>query len=157
MLTLQIVKEEGNMLDIIRQLFSEYESELKEDLCFQSFTEELNNPLKKYAEPGLIILAYWNNEPAACIALLNLGDKVCEMKRLYVRPQYRHFGIGRQLVERVLSEGLEKGFSSMKLDTLQRLQPAIQLYRQYGFLETKPYYQNPLPGAVYMKRMLGEL
>jgi putative acetyltransferase len=155
MLTLKIIKEEGMELDRIRELFSAYEAELNEDLCFQSFNEELKNPLNKYARPGLIILALWNNEPAGCVALQSLKEnEVCEMKRLYVRPQYRQYGIGRQLVEQLLLMAKENGFSSMKLDTLQKLQAAIQLYIKYGFIETKPYYHNPLPGVVYMEKLL---
>ncbi len=158
MLTLHQVTEEGKELDTIRQLFTEYEAELKEDICFQSFSEELTNPLKKYAAPGAVFIAYWNGEPAGCIALLAPGDNTsCEMKRLYVRPAYRQHGIGRQLVERVLLEGKERNFASMKLDTLQRLQPAIHLYRQYGFNDITAQYQDPARDVVYMEKTFNTL
>ncbi len=160
MLTLHEVKEEGKELDIIRELFTEYEAELKENICFQSFSEELTNPLKKYAAPGAVFIAYWKEEPAGCIALLALADKTsCEMKRLYVRPGYRQHGIGRRLVERVLWEGKERNFASMKLDTLQRLQPAIHLYRQYGFNDITTVHQNPSSNldVVYMEKTFNTL
>lgn len=140
-------------LETVRQLFLEYAAELKEDLCFQSFEAEVKDPLKKYGPPlGALFLAYWNDEPAGCIALQPLSAKgVCEMKRLYVKPGFRKFGIGRSLVEALLKAAKEIGYTNMRLDTLDRLQPAIKLYEQYGFKVINAYYQNPLPGVVYME------
>lgn len=147
----------GNQeLNIIKDLFREYSNELNENLCFQRFDEELENPLKKYGGPhGSLLLAFWNNEPAGCIALQPLSeDSVCEMKRLYVRPEYRKFGIGEELVKKLLEEAKEKGCRKMVLDTLERLQAAIRLYKKYGFENTSAYYINPLPNAVYMDKWL---
>jgi putative acetyltransferase len=155
MLQLQRIKEEGEFMDKIRTLFREYETELNEDLCFQSFETELKDPLKKYSPPnGVLYLAFWNNEVAGCIALMPLEESVCEMKRLYVRPAFRMHKIGKALVEQLLDDAKQLGYSKMKLDTLQKLQPAIQLYKQYGFEETTAYYQNPLAGVVYMEKVI---
>lgn len=171
MLQLQLINEEGALMDEIRTLFKEYEAELKEDLCFQSFETELMDPLKKYGPPhGALYLALRNEKVAGCIALMPLYEHIsttlnaantstslsitCEMKRLYVRPAYRKHKIGKALVERLLADAVELGYTKMKLDTLQKLQPAITLYQQYGFTETTAYYHNPLPGVVYMEKEL---
>jgi putative acetyltransferase len=153
------IENEGPELDIIRKLFKEYADELQENLCFQSFEAEVRDPLKKYVHPGgCILLAYINEEPAGCIALMPLpatdGIKTCEMKRLYVRAAHRKSGLGRELVERLLALAKEKGFQKMKLDTLQRLQPAIKLYERYGFTHTTPYNFNPISDVVYMEKEL---
>ncbi len=142
--------------NIVRSLFSAYANELQEDLCFQGFSHELAEPFKKYAEPaGCILLAMNDQEAIGCIALQKLSQpKVCEMKRLYVKPEYRSTGAGHQLVNQLLLSAVAKGYTRMVLDTLSRLQPAIKLYEQYGFANTNAYYSNPLPGVVYMSKEL---
>lgn len=170
MLQIQLITTEGYNMDAIRTLFREYETELNEDLCFQSFEAELKNPLQKYGPPqGVLYIAKWNNEVAGCIALMPLGERIsttlnagahastslsiaCEMKRLYVRPAYRKHKIGKALVEQLIAAAKRLGYTKMKLDTLQKLQPAIQLYQQFGFIETTAYYHNPLPAVVYMEK-----
>jgi GNAT superfamily N-acetyltransferase len=156
MLQIQLINDESVWMDEIRILFREYETELNEDLCFQSFEEELKDPLKKYGPPlGVLYIAIWNNEVAGCIALMPLKeDGVCEMKRLYVRSSFRKHKIGKALVEQLLNDAVQLGYKTMKLDTLEKLQPAIQLYKQYGFVETTAYYENPLKGVVYMEKEL---
>ena len=150
------IQQEGWLLDEVRKLFREYEMELDENLCFQSFEDELKNPLKKYGPPrGLIYLAKWNNEVAGCVALHPLKERgACEMKRLYVKPFYRKHKIGKVLVEQLIKDAQMLGYSKMKLDTLEKLEPAIGLYKQYGFVETTSYYDNPLDGVVYMEKEL---
>lgn len=159
MLAIQPVTTEGKELDIVRELFAGYQKELDEDLCFQSFETELREPLKKYGSPlGIIYLAYYNDQVAGCIALMPLpdenGKRICEMKRLYVKPGFREHKIGRSLIEKLVNKAKELGYDIMKLDTLQKLQAAIHLYKQYGFIETTSYYENPLPGVVYMQKDL---
>jgi ribosomal protein S18 acetylase RimI-like enzyme len=156
MLRIKHITEEGKELGFIRQLFRDYEKELDENICFQSFEEELNDPLKKYGPlSGDLLLAYWNDEPAGCIALKALRENgVCEMKRLYIKPEFRKNKIGKQLVEELLSAAKEKGYTAMRLDTLSKLRPAIRLYEDYGFMKISAYCQNPLPGVVYMKKSL---
>ncbi|TWI83089.1 acetyltransferase (GNAT) family protein [Lacibacter cauensis] len=156
MIELIDIQQEGWLMDEARKLFEEYERELDEDLCFQSFQEEIKNPLKKYGPPlGVLYVAKWNSEIAGCVALTPLKEKgVCEMKRLYVRPHYRKHKIGKVLVEQVMKDAAMMGYTKMKLDTLEKLQPAIGLYKQYGFVETTSYYENPLDGVVYMEKEL---
>lgn len=158
-------------LEIIKNLFNEYAHELNENLCFQSFTDELNNPLTKYGLPtGDLILAYYNNEAVGCVALTDISNnlifnqtknktqrtnnKVCEMKRLYVKPQFRKYKIGETLVAEIISSAKKLNYNLMKLDTLERLVPAIQLYKKFGFTITNAYYKNPLPHVVYMQLSL---
>jgi len=154
MLQIIPITEEGLLMNEIRTLFRAYEQELDENLCFQSFEEELKDPLKKYGPPrGVLYIAAWNNEVAGCIALLPLQERAtCEMKRLYVRPEFRKHQIGKALVDQLLKDAERLGYEKMKLDTLQKLQPAIALYKKYGFVETTAYYENPLEGVVYMEK-----
>jgi putative acetyltransferase len=156
MLQIVSIAEESPALDIIRTLFRAYEQELDENLCFQSFEAELKDPLKKYGPPaGVLLLAYWEQEVAGCIALTPMPQPAtCEMKRLYVKPAFRKYGIGKQLVLELLKIAGEKDYTIMRLDTLEKLQPAIRLYEQFGFERINAYYHNPLPGVVYMEKKL---
>ena len=156
MLRIKHIIEEGKELDVVRDLFREYEKELDEDICFQSFDEELKDPLKKYGPPGGdLVLAYWEEAVAGCIALTKMKDGMaCEMKRLYVRPEFRKNKIGRILIEELLMSAKERNYETMRLDTFEKLQPAVHLYKQFGFKNISPYYNNPLPGVVYMEKIL---
>ena len=156
MLDIQKVTTEGPALESIKSLFKAYLLELNEDLCFQSFDSEIDNPLYKYSAPtGALFIAYHNATPIGCIALQPLQDpQTCEMKRLYVAPQYRKMGAGDSLIKALLFEAQTLGYTTMKLDTLERLQPAIKLYIKYGFETVNAYYKNPLPGVVYMQKEL---
>ena len=153
------VKEKGEDVDIIRQLFREYERELDADLRFQNFEQEVADPLKKYGNPsGTLLLAYWNDEVAGCIAVTAMKENgFCEMKRLYVRPAFRKYGIGRTLVTELMNVATKLGYQFMRLDTMKKLKPAILLYESFGFYSIGPYYHNPLPEAVFMEKRLSEL
>lgn len=156
MLTIQHITTESAGLEIARHLFKEYSDELAVDLCFQSFDAELQDPLKKYGPPaGSLLIAFFHDEPVGCVALQPLLEAgACEMKRLYVKPAYRKFKIGDALVGAIIKEAARLGYAKMKLDTLERLQPAIQLYVKHGFEITTAYYHNPLPEVVYMEKQL---
>lgn len=156
MINIENITIEAAPLETIRQLFLSYQQELGADLCFQSFEKELANPLLKYGAPkGALLLASYNGVVAGCVALQPLEeDGTCEMKRLYVQPDFRKHKIGKKLVEAILAIAIEKQYSVMKLDTLARLVPAINLYKQKGFEEIKAYYANPLKEVVYMQKNL---
>jgi ribosomal protein S18 acetylase RimI-like enzyme len=156
MLDIQKVTTEGAALESVKDLFKAYLGELNEDLCFQSFDSEIGNPLYKYSAPtGALFIAYYNAIPVGCIALQPLQEVgTCEMKRLYVDPEYRKFGIGDALVKALLQEAKTMDYTLMKLDTLERLQAAIKLYQKFGFETVNAYYDNPLPGVVYMQKEL---
>ena len=142
-------------IEEVRRLFKEYEAYLNVDLCFQQFESELATLPGKYAHPsGTLLLARDGQKAIGCGALRRLGaiqDRTCEMKRLYVCPESRGLGIGKQIAKRLIQEGARLGYSTMVLDTLNRLDTAIHLYESLGFVRTGPYYDNPLPDVVYWK------
>ncbi|HWQ79500.1 MAG TPA: GNAT family N-acetyltransferase [Anaerovoracaceae bacterium] len=140
-----------NELDNVRALFTEYAKWLEVDLCFQSFEEELKTLPGLYALPkGRLYLARYMGELAGCAALKPAEDNNCEMKRLYVRREYRGHKIGKILIEKIIDDAKDMKYNTMKLDTLASLKEAISLYRYKGFYETEPYYENPLENAIFM-------
>lgn len=139
-------------IEAVRRLFREYEAYLDVDLCFQSFSAELTGLPGRYAPPdGLLLLAQEGTEPAGCGALRKMGEDTCEMKRLYVKPQFRGRGLGIALAKRLIGEAAALGYATMLLDTLDKLTEAMKIYESLGFVRTGPYYQNPLAGVVYWK------
>jgi putative acetyltransferase len=145
----------GEPLVQARMLFQEYAASLGIDLCFQGFAEELATLPGSYAPPrGRVLLGRWRGETAGCVALRPLQNGICEMKRLYVRPDYRGFGVGRSLAERIIAEAKDTGYSCMRLDSLPSMESAIELYRRLGFREVAPYRENPVPGAVFLELAL---
>ncbi|HEY3781850.1 MAG TPA: GNAT family N-acetyltransferase [Fimbriimonadaceae bacterium] len=153
MITLR--EADGDELGVVRELFQEYADELGVDLCFQGFHEEMENLPWLYARPkGFIYLARQETGLAGCIALKPLSEDTCEMKRLYVRPKHRGHGIAQELALACLQEAIKIGYSTMKLDTLERMVPAISLYTKLGFEKCDPYYANPLAEVVYMQKRL---
>lgn len=139
-----------------RDLFEEYARELKIDLCFQNFAEELAGLPGKYAAPnGRLLLAYTGEGAVAgCVAMRPLGARVCEMKRLFVRPQFRREGVARALVAQIMNEAHAAGYRTMRLDTLPEMTAAIALYEQFGFYRCNPYYQTPLASTVFFEVQL---
>lgn len=138
-----------------KDLFIAYQQYLNVDLCFQSFEAELNDLPAMYGPPsGALLLAFYKQDIAGCVALRTKADGICEMKRLYVLPAFQGKGIGKQLATAIVAAGRQLGYTKMVLDTLDRLQPAIQLYEQLGFSRCSPYYHNPLEGVVFMEKAL---
>jgi GNAT superfamily N-acetyltransferase len=136
----------------IKKLFREYADFLSEDLSFQNFEQELNELPGHYALPsGILLLALQDTHPAGCVALRKITPEICEMKRLFVRSEYRNFGVGKALAMAIIKEAVQLGYHKMRLDTLISLQEAIGLYRRLGFYPIEPYCFNPLPGAVFME------
>ena len=142
-------------IDEVRRLFREYERFLGVDLCFQSFEEELAQLPGKYAPPsGGLLIGVMDGVLQGCVAVRGLDEEVCEMKRLFVRPQARGTGMGRRLAEEIIALARGLGYRWMRLDTLERLVEAMQLYQSLGFQRRAPYYANPLPGVVYLELAL---
>lgn len=139
----------------VRRLFREYEAFLDVDLCFQGFEEELAGLPGKYAAPsGGLLIALDGENAVGCVAVRRLEGGVCEMKRLFVRPEVRGKGLGRQLAQDIIAVAHDLGYTRMRLDTLDRLTEAMHLYESLGFRRTAPYYENPLPGVAYWELAL---
>jgi putative acetyltransferase len=136
-----------------RELFLEYAQSLGFSLCFQNFDKELASLPGDYAPPdGRLLLAEYEVQVAGCVALHKLQPGICEMKRLYLRPQFRGKGLGRILAQRIMTEGRQIGYSRMRLDTVEPvMKDAVAMYRKLGFKEIAPYRANPIEGAMYME------
>ena len=144
-----------------RELFREYAAQLGVNLCFQNFEDELARLPGDYAAPGgVLLLAFADGELAGCGACRPLPEadypNACEMKRLYVRERFRHYGLGRQLAQALMDRAAQAGYSTMLLDTLDDMEAARGLYATLGFVEIPPYYYNPIPGAHYLKADLAD-
>lgn len=148
--------ETPEQIELARKLFEEYAAWVEISLCFQSFDQELAGLPGDYTPPsGRLLLAYIDDHPAGCVALREIGDGTCEMKRLFLRPDFRGQGLGRQLAERIIDEARRIGYKRMCLDTLPgRMDHALSLYRSLGFKEIPPYYVNPVEGATFMELLL---
>jgi ribosomal protein S18 acetylase RimI-like enzyme len=156
---IQAAAAPGQLSDA-RLLFREYAQRLGVDLCFQDFEAELDGLPGAYAPPqGVLLLATVGGALAGCGALRALPEvdhpDACEMKRLYVRPAFRRFGLGRRLAQELIDHALRTGYSTLLLDTLDDMEAARGLYASLGFEEVAPYYYNPLPGAHYLRLDLG--
>jgi putative acetyltransferase len=136
-----------------RELFLEYAESLGFSLCFQNFDEELSGLPGDYAPPeGRLLLAECEGQLAGCVALHKLEDGICEMKRLYLRPQFRGKRRGRALAERIIFEARQIGYRRMRLDTVEPvMKDAVAMYRRLGFEEVTAYCANPIAGALYME------
>ncbi len=137
-------------------MFLEYAKSLQIDLCFQDFDQELRHLPGEYSAPrGTLLVACLNGNWAGCCAMRPLDSSdysnACEMKRLYVRPQFRGLGLGRRLAEMIMEAGRLAAYNCILLDTLNDMESARALYQELGFENIPPYYFNPIAGAHYLK------
>lgn len=152
---LEVTSQED--IEQVRTLFTEYRAELVVEPCFQSFDEEIAALPGSYAPPGgKLLLAKVVGQPVGCIGLRPFpADGACEMKRLYVRPPFRGDKIGMQLAERIVQEGRDLGYRSMRLDSHpDSMAAAIRMYRKLGFREVTPDPLPPIDGLIYMELTL---
>ncbi len=150
-----LTADTDDLIQTVGELFVEYARSLSFKLDFQDFEAELVDIGRHYAPPrGRLYLARADNRPAGCAALRDLGKGVCEMKRLYVRPEFRKRRIGRQLAETVIEAAREIGYHHMRLDTVSEMKAANRLYATLGFKPIDAYRFNPVEGAIYLELQL---
>jgi carbonic anhydrase len=142
----------------VRGLFIEYAEWLGFSLAYQNFDDELASLPGKYGgATGRLLLARVDDAPAACEAIRQLEALVCEMKRLFVRPEFRGFGLGRTLAGRLIRDARDLGYSIMRLDTVaEKMGEAVRLYKALGFYEIPAYYANAPVGTIYLELRLRE-
>jgi GNAT superfamily N-acetyltransferase len=128
----------------VQVIFREYAEWVGDHICFQTFAREVADLPGRYEPPeGRLLIALVDDRLAGCAALRKLGPGICEMKRLYVRPAFRGAGLGRLLVEQIIAEARGAGFQFLRLDSLPRMERAMNLYRAFGFREIPRYGDNP--------------
>ena len=141
-----------NDLGEIKRLFLAYSESLGISLCFQNFDQELAGLPGAYAPPaGCLLLAEFDGTAGGCVAIRPLEGQTCEMKRLFVAPEFRGTGAGRDLALAAMDTARSLGYTAIRLDTLPSMSKAIELYRSFGFQPIEPYYKNPVPGALFLE------
>jgi putative acetyltransferase len=155
---IQIVKANTETLvENAKELIREYAQSLEFDLGFQDFDKEMENFPGQYAPPrGCLYVALDANQPIGCVALRNLGQGVCEMKRLYVKPSLRGQKVGKLLAEIVIKAARDMGYDHLRLDTIPSMKQANMLYNALGFKQIAPYRFNPIEGATFFELNLNE-
>ena len=140
----------------VRELFREYGTIPDFCACFTGFEEEVQSLPGMYAPPeGRLLLDYVDGDAAGCVGLRKMAPGVCEIRRLYVRPQFRGKRLGRELAEAIIAQAREAGYRTARLGTLPVMKEAIALYQSLGFAQVAPYKANALDGALYMELSLG--
>lgn len=143
----------------VRQLFLEYTDTIisgdpmyKKFLQLQDYEKELADLSEKYGLPdGRLYIAYYDDKLAGCVALRKLDEDRCELKRVFVRPEYRGNNIGRKMIDQVIDDAKEIGYSKMVLDTLPFLKAALHIYKTYGFYEIDSYLYSPMSNSIYLQ------
>ena len=156
MTDINIIKAESP--DLIRQaklLFREYAESLSFDLCFQDFDREMDLFPGQYTAPdGALFVAVTGDTAVGCIGVRHLENRICEMKRLYVRKKFRGLNAGQRLVEVAVKAGKQMNYRYMRLDTLPAMESANRLYERMGFQRIPPYRHNPIKGALFLELTL---
>lgn len=145
--------------ELLGELFSEYTAMLVEGapdfagyLRQQRYDEELKELKERYGTPrGRLFIAMHEGRAAGCIAMKPFSEDACELKRLYVRPEYRRSGLARRLCGLVIAAAREEGYSRILLDTMPWLREAITLYRSLGFYDIEKYNDCPMEEFIYLR------
>jgi len=138
-----------------KHLFEAYQNFLGIDLCFQGFSAELNSLPIMYGPPrGALLLAKVGIDSVGCVGLRDLGNNIAEMKRMYVLPAFQGNGIGKALITHFIAMAEHYGYGAIRLDTIPKLERAVDLYRKVGFREIEAYRHNPDPTALFLEMKL---
>jgi ribosomal protein S18 acetylase RimI-like enzyme len=152
---IEIEKLSNTTIEGAKGLIREYLDWINVDLYFQHVDEELEHFPDKYKEPeGTFLVALDGALVIGCVGIKKISDGICEMKRLFVKDQYKGRGIGKRLADEIILEAKRKGYSHMRLDSLKRMDKALALYRKLGFKEIGQYVENPIEDAVFMEKEL---
>ncbi len=154
--TIAAVASAADLADVIG-LFRAYAGSLPVDLAYQGFEAEMAAMPGKYAPPkgALLIARDGAGRAVGCVALRPIEPAgTCEMKRLYVTAQGRGQKLGKRLVERLIADARAIGYREMRLDTLPSMTDALALYRRFGFTSMDAYYDTPVEGTVFMRKVL---
>jgi ribosomal protein S18 acetylase RimI-like enzyme len=139
----------------IRAMMREYIEWIALDLAFQEIDAELDRLPGDYAPPrGVLLVAVDGKRYAGMIALRPFDDRICEMKRLFVRREARGLGLARRLIDALLDEARRLGYEEIRLDTLPMMSAAQALYEAMGFVDMPPYYDTPIAGTRFMRKTL---
>jgi ribosomal protein S18 acetylase RimI-like enzyme len=142
-------------LDEVKTLLREYPSQIPVPLEVGDFEAWLDSLPGPYGPPrGRLLVVRYGGETAGCVALRALDDETAEIKRLYVREQFRGFGLARSLVQALIDASREIGYRRLRLDTHESMIPAQRLYRSFGFREIDPYWDHPVPDVIFFELML---
>ena len=159
--------ENGEQLEQVRILWREFADLLKSRLneyvdrpsfrkYMKNYEDEVANRLPgRFGSPkGCLLLAMYQSETVGCVGLMDLGDRICEMRRLYVKPQYRKSGIGKILSKAIIEQGRNMGYTSMRLNTNKKMVGAEELYRSLGFKDIVPYENFEVDNMVFLELKL---
>ncbi len=142
----------AEQLEEAKLLFREYAGTLGCSPCLQNIEQEIGHLPGEYGPPeGRLLLAMHDGKAAGCVAYRTIGEGVCEMRRLYLRPPFRGKKIGKGLAQAVLAEARKAGCGCMRLYTLPTMKEAIALYHALGFIDIPPYGDHIIPDALYME------
>ena len=146
----------GPDLDILREMFREYGSDVSRSYCLNGFDDEVARLPGAYGPPhgGLLLLTAEGGQPAGMVGVRPLGDGIAEMKRLFVRPAWQKRGYGRLLTLAAIGHARESGFARLRLDTLGHMKAARALYADLGFVDIPPYHDDAAPGMSFMELAL---
>jgi|SRR5579871_1314688 len=148
-----IIAENSTHFEDAKNLFVEYSNSLSIDLSFQDFENELKSIAVQYSKPnGALILVYVNDSAIACAGIRKLDDEIAELKRMYVRPEFRGQNMSGQMLVMAINLSKKLNYKRIRLDTLPSMKAAQKLYTAYGFYEIPAYRYNPIEGTVYMEK-----
>lgn len=138
-----------------KRLILAFTQTLNLDLAFQNFQEEITSLDTRYNGPkGALLIAEVDGQPAGVVAVHEFSTGVAELKRLYVDPNFRHFGLGAELVERIIAVATDKGYQRIRLDTLPTMTGAQKIYQALGFHAIDAYRYNPVEGTLFLEKTL---
>jgi ribosomal protein S18 acetylase RimI-like enzyme len=139
----------------VRAMMREYIEWIALDLAFQEIDAELDGLPGDYAPPrGVLLVAADGDRYAGVIALRPIDTRICEMKRLFIRPEARGLGLARRLIDALLAEARRLGYAEIRLDTLPMMGAAQALYEAMGFVDMPAYYDTPIAGTRFMRKAL---